>query len=147
MSDRKLSACRKGELAERLFIAAVTVHDWEVYTPLGHAQTADLCLARPSVRPIMVQVKTAGWDRSRYSVKTSRGSRVKSAYQHGDFDVLAAYLPDLNQFVLWTFDDIRGRLTVRYNPEIHRQPGNWSLLDEVAKSQLILPKDSQCPTP
>lgn len=133
---RELSACRKGELAETLFIAGAMVHDWEIFTPFGHAQTADLCLVRPGSRPITVQVKTAGRDSTQagYHIKTARGCSVKSAYQHGDFDVLAAYLPDCNQFVLWTFAEIRSRLTVRYHPEKHRQPGNWHLLDEVAES-------------
>ena len=133
---RELSACRKGELAETLFIAGAMAHDWDIFTPFGHAQTADLCLIRPGVRPITVQVKTAGQDGAQagYHIKTSRGCSVKSAYQHGDFDVLAAYLRDRNQFVLWAFADIRSRLTVRYHPEKHRQPGNWHLLDEVAES-------------
>lgn len=133
---RILSPCRKGELAETLFIAGAMVHDWEVFTPFGHAQTADLCLVRPDSRPITVQVKTAGWDSARtsYHVQTTRGSKVKSAYRQGDFDVLAAYLPNRNQFVFWTFEDVCGRRTIRYSPKRHRQPGNWSLLDDVARS-------------
>jgi hypothetical protein len=48
--------------------------------------------------------------------------------------VLAAYLPDLNQFVFWTFDDISNRVSVRYDPNKHRKPGNWDLLNDVAES-------------
>jgi hypothetical protein len=136
MPARELSACRKGELAETLFIAGAMAHDWDIFTPFGHAQTADLCLVRPGVRPITVQVKTGTLDRAAYHVSVKRSNRNGNTrpYAAGDFDVLAAYLPDRNQFVLWTFADILGRISVRYSPEKHRQPGNWHLLDEVAES-------------
>jgi len=133
---RVLSPCRKGELAETLFIAGAMVYDWEVFTPFGHAQTADLCLVRPGSRPITVQVKTGTIDRGAYHVSVKRGTRGINArpYPVGDFDVLAAYLPDRNQFVLWSFSDICNRVSIRYSPERHRQPGNWSLLDDVSSS-------------
>jgi hypothetical protein len=131
-----LSACRKGEISETLFIAGAMVHDWEIFTPFGHAQTADVMLTRANVRPIAVQVKTATLDRGAYhvSVKRATGGLKARPYQEHDFDVLAAYLPDLNQFVFWTFDDISSRLSVRYDPNKHRRPGNWELLNEVAIS-------------
>lgn len=131
-----LSACRKGELAETLFIAGAQMRDWEIFTPFGHAQTADLCLVRSGIRPITVQVKTGTVDRGAYHVSVKRANRGQAPrpYAQGDFDVLAAYLPDRNQFVLWTFDDIRSRVSIRYSPERHRQPENWSLLDDVAQS-------------
>jgi hypothetical protein len=133
-----LSACRKGELAETLFIAGAMVHDWEIFTPFGHGQAADVVLTRSGVRPLGVQVKTGTLvNASTYSFTAKRGTasrRIARPYEQYDFDVLAAYLPDRNQFVFWTFDDIRGRVTVRYNPNKHRQPGNWDLLDNVAES-------------
>jgi hypothetical protein len=131
-----LSACRKGEIAETLFIAGAMVQDWEIFTPFGHAQTADVILTRDGVRPLAVQVKTATLDRGAYhvSVKRATGGQKARPYEIHDFDVLAAYLPDRNQFVFWTFEDIRGRISVRYDPNRHRQPGNWELLDDVAKS-------------
>jgi hypothetical protein len=131
-----LSACRKGEISETLFIAGAMVQDWEIFTPFGHAQTADVMLTRANVRPIAVQVKTATIDRGAYhvSVKRATGGLKARPYQVHDFDVLAAYLPDLNQFVFWTFDDICSRVTVRYDPSRHRKPGNWDLLNDVAVS-------------
>ncbi len=131
-----LSACRKGEISETLFIAGAMVQDWEIFTPFGHAQTADVMLTRDGVRPLAVQVKTATPDRGAYhvSVKRATGGQKARPYEIHDFDVLAAYLPDRNQFVFWTFEDIRGRISVRYDPNRHRQPGNWELLDDVAKS-------------
>ncbi len=131
-----LSACRKGELSESLFIVGAQACNWEIFTPFGHAQTTDVMLTRSGVRPIGVQVKTATLDRGAYhvSVKRATGGRNARPYEIHDFDVLAAYLPDLNQFVFWTFDDISNRVSVRYDPNKHRRPGNWELLNDVAES-------------
>ena len=127
------SSCAKGDMAEMLFAAGAIIRDWEIYMPFGHAQTTDVCLLKPFTTPIKVQVKTAWWDAAyeSYAVFSRKGSQ---AYKDGDFDVLAAYLPDINQFVLWSFADISGRQKIRYSPERHRKPSNWELLDDVAKS-------------
>ena len=131
---REMSHCRKGDLAEALFIAGCIVSDWETFKAFGHDHTADWVLVRGSDR-LTVQVKTASVDRGDYLIGVKRGAPGhKRPYAAGDFDILAAYLPDRNQFVFWSFEDIRGRQNIRYNPERHRQPGNWHLLDEVAES-------------
>ena len=135
MTEMDLSACRKGEIAEQLFAVGAMVRDYEIFTPKGHSQTADLCLVKSGQRPLMVQVKTAYVEGDRggtYSINVSRGASSKAAYAHGDFDVLAAYLPDRNQFVLWTLADLQGRKKLRYHPDRHRSPNNWELLDQVA---------------
>ncbi len=141
MAEFDLSACRKGEISEQLFAVGAMVRDFEIFAPRGHSQTADLCIVKAGQRPLMVQVKTAYFDgvRGEYSVNVGRGSVNKTAYRQGDFDILAAYLPDRNQFVLWTLEDLKGRKKVRYSPERHRKPSNWELLDDVAKS-LARPK-------
>ncbi len=92
-------------------------------------------LVRGTLR-LTVQVKTAKLtDRGDYHINAKRGGGdTTRPYAAGDFDILAAYLPDRNQFVFWSFEDVRSRQTVRYHPDRHRQPGNWSLLDEVAES-------------
>jgi hypothetical protein len=136
MAEFDLSACRKGEISEQLFAVGAMVRDFEIFAPRGHSQTADLCIVKAGQRPLMVQVKTAYFDgvRGEYSVNVGRGSVNKTAYRQGDFDILAAYLPDRNQFVLWTLEDLKGRKKVRYSPERHRKPSNWELLDDVAQS-------------
>jgi len=132
----ELSANRKGEIAETLFIAGAMVHDWEIFVPFGHAQTTDVCIAKPAHRPLKTQVKTASLvDAGGYQVhckKSSTGDKKHMAYEIGDFDVLAAYLPDRNQFVFWAAEEIVGRQCVRYCPTRHRQPGNWDLLHQIA---------------
>ena len=129
---------RKGEIAETLFMAGAMVHDWDIFVPLGHAHATDVCISKPWTRSIKVQVKTAWYDesRNRYRIPLMKqnGTGKKQMYGSGDFDVLAGYLPDLNQFVIWAFDDISGRQKIDYSPERHRKPNNWELLDDVAKS-------------
>jgi hypothetical protein len=139
MAEFDLSACRKGEISEQLFAVGAMVRDFEIFAPRGHSQTADLCIIKAGQRPLMVQVKTAYFDgvRGEYSINVGRGRSSKSAYLKGDFDILAAYLPDRNQFVLWTLEDLKGRKKVRYSPERHRKPSNWELLDDVAQSLTI----------
>ena len=131
---RKMSDCRRGDLTEALFIAGCIVYDWETFKAFGHDHTADWVLVRGDLR-LTVQVKTASIEGGDYSITVKRGRGATTRpYAKGDFDVLAAYLPDRNQFAFWSFEDIRGRQKVRYNLSRHRQPGNWSLLDEVAES-------------
>lgn len=129
-----MSKCRKGDLSEALFVAGCIVHDWETFKAFGHDHTADWVLVRGMYR-LKAQVKTASTDRGDYLISAKRGRTGNCrAYAHGDFDVLAAYLPDRNQFVFWSFEDICSRQNIRYHPERHRQPGNWDLLDVVAAS-------------
>ena len=128
------SACAKGDMAEMLFAAGAIIRDWEIYWPFGHAQTTDVCLLKPLTSPLKVQVKTAWWDDTERSYAVFLRRKQMQTYARGDFDVLAAYLPDLNQFVLWSFEDIKKRKKIRYSPERHRKPSNWELLDAVAHS-------------
>ena len=132
---RKMPECLVGDLSEALFNAGCIVHNWEPFKAFGHSHASDWVLVRGHLR-VAVQVKTATMDaRGDYPIDVTRGGKNNHRpYAAGDFDVLAVYLPDRNQFVFYTFADIRGRKKVRYNPARHHQPGNWHLLDEVAES-------------
>ena len=130
------TACQKGASAELLFCAVAGAKGYEIIIPWGHSSTVDVWMRKPPYRPMSVQVKTATLIASGYHISVKRataGGRPRP-YEKGDFDVLAAWLPDIEQFVLWTFDDIKGRITICYNPARHRQPDNWELLDDVAES-------------
>jgi hypothetical protein len=128
-----MTNCQKGAYAEMLFCAQVGFRGWEVYMPIGHAQTADVCIFKPPSRAITVQIKSASWDelKQSYVINSSRGQSSKIAYAAGDFDILAAWLPDIEEFVLWRFDEICARKRIRYSPKRHRSPSNWQLLDQL----------------
>jgi hypothetical protein len=128
-----MTSCQKGAYAEMLFCAQAGYRGWEVYMPIGHAQTADVCIFKPPGRPITVQVKMASWDevQQSYVINSSRGKSSKVTYLAGDFDILAAWLPDVEEFVLWRFDEICERKRIRYSPKRHRALGNWQLLEDL----------------
>jgi hypothetical protein len=130
-----MTHCAKGTSAEVRFIFDADERGWKVYVPLGHAHAADLIILRPPKRPVTVQVKTATYNphRNNYGVMTSRGKKTKKAYARGDFQILAAWLPDRKQFVFWRFDEIKKRKKINYTPRLHRQPDNWDLLETVLK--------------
>lgn len=132
-------SCEKGTHAELLFCAEAGARGWQVLIPMGHSSTVDVWIFRPPGRPVSVQVKRAYADRDGdYGVTLARGYDDRKTYREGDFDILAAYLPELNDFVLWRFSEINDRKKIRYSPKRHRQPGNWGLLDEVAQTLAIV---------
>jgi len=129
----------KGIHSELLFSAEATARSFNVLVPLGAtSSTVDVWIVPPNGRPVSVQVKRA-WLHTKHDLyiiktvrcKTSKGPNPK--YREGDFDVLAAYLPDLNKFVFWQFDEIADRQNISYTPRLHRQPDNWEILDTVLK--------------
>ena len=131
----ELSDSRKGDLAEAILIAGCIRRGYEVFKAFGNDHSSDYVLIRDNAR-VMTQVKTATLDeRGDYTISTKRGrGPTARPYGCGDFDVLVAYLPDRDALVFWTFDEIRGRQNVRYNPARHRQPNNWETLNQAAES-------------
>lgn len=127
--------CDTGDCSEAKFLSEAVTRGWRVYVPIGHAHAADIVIHRPPFRPVCVQVKTATYcsKRDSYGVMTSRGKKNKVPYIQGDFEIIAAWLPQLEQFVFWRFDEIADRKKINYTPRLHRQPDNWDLLDTVLK--------------
>ena len=131
-----MTNCEKGTHAELLFCAEVTARGAQVLIPMGPTgSTVDVWIVSNG-RPVSVQVKRAWPRNNRYHVKVARcGTKKKPQriYKVGDFDILAAYLPDVKKFVLWRFDEIKKRTKINYTPRLHRQPDNWEILDTVLK--------------
>lgn len=124
-----------GSYSEAVFASEAVKRGWYVYTTsVGHSEPADAIIFRPPERPILIQIKTATRrvDRKNaYCIYTGRGRGSKEAYKKGDFDVLAAWIPDQEKFIFWSFADIRGRVKITYYGSSTRQPGNWEVLDDV----------------
>lgn len=128
-----MTTCEKGDHSEFLFCAEVTERGFKVLVPWGHSATSDIWIVKSPHRPISTQIKRAWFDpkRNAYGITVSRGCNIKLAYQAGDFDLLAAYLPDQDRFILWTFEEVRGRKRISYTPHrADRVPGNWELLEQ-----------------
>jgi len=130
-----MTNCTTGDCSEARFISEIVERGFRVYVPIGHSHAADIVIHLPPYYPVGVQVKTATYypNRDSYGVMTSRGKKNKSLYCRGDFDIIAAWLPDRKQFVLWRFDEIAERKRISYTPRLHRQPDNWEILDTVLK--------------
>jgi hypothetical protein len=145
---------KTGNVHEAAFIYFATDRDWEVYgASVGNDQSADKIVTKPGVRATSVQIKTGTIEAGRkgYSISVTRGKgNAKRSYAKHDFDVLAVYLPDRKQFAFWTYEQVGGRKTIRYNPNIHFAPDNWELLDQVAATysqESFTPKTANVPHP
>ena len=128
-----LSARDKGAHAELLFCAEAGARGYTIFTPLVGSPKADVCLKMGQGPYIGIQVKRACFNTQAdgfYKVHTSSRKR----YSAGDFDVLAAYLPDINEFVFWRIGEIAQYGQISYSPKKHRSPSNWALLDDAAES-------------
>ena len=141
-------ACKTGDISESIFATQALRRGWWVYTSNGHARPADAIVVRPPMRPISIQIKTATVYPDRedtYGVMVCRGKGpVKVSYLKGDFDILAAWLPDVEKFVFWRFDEIAERKKIYYSPRRHRQPDNWDLFETLVAD--IITPHATCPT-
>ena len=129
-----LSARDKGAHAELLFCAEAGARGYTIFTPLVGSPKADVCIKMGQGPYVGIQVKRACLNTQAdgfYKVHTS--ARQKK-YSTGDFDVLAAYLPDRNVFVFWRLEEVSQYGQISYSPGRHRDPDNWGLLDAIAES-------------
>jgi hypothetical protein len=142
-----LSKNQLGDDSELAFELHAVRRGWTVATPRASAQDFDAIVKRPNYRPIVVQVKRA-WatPTGGYSVPCCRrrpNGRV--SYSKDAFDVLAAHLPDSDQFVFFTRTEIGDSGKLSFLPASNRKnarrsdatvadrlPDNWELLDQVA---------------
>lgn len=127
-----LASNQKGAHTELLFCAEAGARGYTIFMPLVGSPRADLCLKMGQGPYIGIQVKLACINTQRPGLYKVNTSPMKNKYSPGDFDILAAYLPDLNAFVFWHLDEIAQYGQISYSPSKHRDPDNWELLDEVA---------------
>jgi hypothetical protein len=127
-----MNSAQKGNHAELLFCAEAGARGYGIYAPWGGDQKVDVCLSNPKGGYIGVQVKRACLSTTNPGLyKINTASRSSGLYDGNAFDVLAAYLPDRNEFVFWHIEEIRQYGQISYSPKKHRQPGNWQLLEEL----------------
>ena len=148
----EFSAQRKGKISEAAFALQAIIRGWDVVNPNGDPDDYDTILKRPHTRPILVQVKRAirylGDNCYRINASRSGGpdSKRRILYSHTAFDVLAAHLSDVDQWVFYTRAELGNRTQTTYKlPAERRQavssrapdardPDNWDLLNDVAES-------------
>ena len=147
--EKKVEANKRSKIAELLFCLKLVELGYEVKWMQGNCKDYDVILERNGMRPIFVQVKYSVWKTSNkcYNIFNCTSGRNK-VYSATAYDVLAVYLWDRNEWVLYTRAELGNRVGTSYTPpELRRaavrshapdarDPNNWHLLDEVAESLL-----------
>lgn len=137
----------KGQVTEMTFALHAMQRGWDVCTPSGDIKDYDHIIKRPGLRPIVVQVKRAYLakrkTRDYYNIPCGQSSGTK-IYSESAYDVLAAYLPDMDQWLFYKRSELGQRRKTTYTPNCERKkkvrnfapdgrdPNNWELLDQVA---------------
>lgn len=132
---RPNDSCRIGLLAEIKFCEKAIQAGYDTFIPLGHSQKIDLIICKPSERPISIQIKKARQvSPDRWRICTKSGNKYSAnkgvtycKYKAGDFDVLAAYIAELDQWSLWWLDEVDGKSSIRWNPANGRK-NNFDIL-------------------
>jgi hypothetical protein len=132
-----LSARDKGAHAELLFCAEAGARGYTIFTPLVGSPKADVCIKMGQGPYVGIQVKRACFNTQADGFYKVHTSARQKRYSTGDFDVLAAYLPDRNVFVFWRLEEVSQYGQISYSPGRHRDPDNWELLDDVAQSPIL----------
>jgi len=126
--------CRVGVTAEIAFSLKVYPMGYDVYLPLGHAQKTDLIIRKPPYPPKSIQIKKAtaktneSWQVSTSTKKrTALNGTTWTNYELGDFDILAAYISELDCWALWRIEEIAGKSSIQWNKFSHRN--NFDILE------------------
>ena len=145
--EQQAERVRCSKIAELLFLQKAIELGYEAKWMHGNCKNYDIILEREGMRPMFVQVKYAlsGKNNKYYQIFNKvRGSLT--AYSLTAYDVLAVYLWDRGEWVLYTRAELGNRQATTYTPPEHRllsvksnapdarDPNNWHLLDEVAES-------------
>jgi hypothetical protein len=145
MFSPRLTDKQKGDIAEKAFDLAASLRRYTVCRPSGEVPDFDFIVMHPSGVWIVVQVKWATKEGSRYKVSNNSGGVLYSA---DAYEVLAVYLPDLNCWVFYTRAELGNRIKTAFIPAAdrrraakssapdHREMDNWNLLDEVAAAKI-----------
>jgi hypothetical protein len=135
-----------GTTAEIAFLKEASFRGWSTWVPIGHAHKADVCIWRPPVSPLTIQIKKGVWQKDRNVWKVMVGAGKPSCaanpkdygkrytrYAKGDFDVLAMYVQEKDKFVLWRLQDLLEQSSVNWRPGSGPSSDNWEILDALAE--------------
>jgi hypothetical protein len=141
---------KRAKFAEVLFCLKGIELGYDVKWMQGNCKGYDIILERNEMRPMFVQVKHAFLTTGRnygagkfYDICNAKNGAV---YSSTAYDVLAVYLWDRREWVLYSRAELGGRHGTTFTPpELRlravrgsgcdaRDPNNWHLLDEVAES-------------
>lgn len=147
--DPNLSeSCDAGDLAEARFMLKAKELGFHVYAPFGHATKADLVVWKPPARAVTVQIKKAtiqsrgsrkphhwwkfmlGSGRPSAALSPNNGKLKYVPYQLGDFDVIAGYVEEREEWLIFPLEKVVGKSCVSYTPHNSIVPNTWEVLDQ-----------------
>jgi len=129
-----------GDAVEFELCKQLSLRGWNARHMGGKHPGYDVIATKPEYRGMFVQAKTAFAYEDAYMIKNKSGEKI---YGANAYDVLAAYLPDVNGWAFFLRKEIGNRQGFRYARQKrcmradaipYRAPNNWHLLDEVAES-------------
>ena len=135
--------CDAGTVAETMLAAEAAKRGWTVFVPFGHAQKTDIVLTRGRDPAIRIQVKRATWQRKgsgsyKFMIGAGRPSCAANPndyglryrrYESGDFDFLAAFIPDYEIFAFYRLSDIVGKSSHHWRPDPGHPRDNWDIME------------------
>jgi len=142
----------RSKIAELLFLQKALELGYGVKWMQDNCKDYDIILERDGMRPMFVQVKCSLASASKSSKYYHILNRVRGSfkpYSPTAYDVLAVYLGDRAEWVLYTRAELGNRMNTSYTPPELRQvavktsapdardPNNWSLLNQVAESLTV----------
>lgn len=147
--EKQAERIKRSKIAELLFCVKAVGLGYEVKWMQSNCKHYDIILERNGMRPMFVQVKCALMcviKNTKYYQIFNRVRGSVKPYSSTAYDVLAVYLEDRAEWVLYTRAELGNRMSTTYTPpELRRapvkgsapdarDPNNWHLLDEVAES-------------
>ena len=145
--EKKVEVNKRSQIAELLFLHKALELGYDVKWMQGSCKNYDIILERNGMRPMFVQVKytvlQSGLNHYKIFNCTSGANR---RYGMEAYDVLAVYLWDRQEWVLYARAELGNRTGTSYTPPENRQvavrnsapdarhPNNWEILNQVAKS-------------
>lgn len=137
-------SCFSGQFAEMQVAVKALKNGYSVFFPFGHSHKADLVVFKPPQRPITIQVKKATYQKAGDAFKFMVGSGKPSCaanpknyglrhtpYKKGDFDVLCAFIEELDKVVFYSLEDLCGATSKQWRPGNGYPSENWELLNTV----------------
>ena len=135
--DGSLSTTARGCISETLFKLECMRRGMMPFEPSHPDTKCDAIVQNKKGALVRIQVKRASRDQKAWVVNTSTISAHRPAsnekrfaipYVRGDFDFLAAHIPDGDVFCFWTLEFIAGRTGMRWQSGLS-PANNWEDLE------------------
>lgn len=109
-----------GTYSELRVMAELVKLGWRVASYVSSIGKSDLIINDKSGTKLDIQIKTAKTSKDRvkpFIDLRCGGVGRRRIYEDGDFDILVAFEPHTEDFFIWTWDEIKGKVKIRCTEE------------------------------